>query len=269
LIDTVYHIAFSPDGKFLASGSNNAAIGLWNATTGSLIGDLTGHTSYVTAVAFSTTMPLLASASADTTIRLWHIATGSLYRIINAQLDRVDKVVFSPDGRFLASTSSKACCVTPVDCTIRLWDPITGDLKHCLEGHSGAIEALVFSGDSQLLASGSCDCTIRIWDTGAGIPLSALEGHPKIGEHPKYELPGISKVAFSPNSRLIASVSYGAASSVRIWNTQSELVAELNSKEAVHELSNSTHDLYLNTINGLQEFSCLYDPIISLRRNFM
>jgi WD40 repeat protein len=248
-------VAFSLDGKLLASGSGDGTVGIWNVLTESLCHMLTGHSSDVMAVAFSPKIPLLASASTDKTIRLWDTKTGGLYRIINAHLDRVDRVVFSPDGRFLASTSSNARSGTPPDFTVKLWDPIAGELRFCLKGHSDTVSSLVFSPDSQLLASGSLDSTIRIWDTWMGAPRCVFEGHPKLT---KWHLSPIWKVAFSPNARLIASVSSG----VRIWNIRSkELIAELDSEEAVHELSNSTDKLYLNTNNGAQDFSSLYDPI--------
>jgi hypothetical protein len=117
----VFSVAFSPDGRLLASGSLDATIKLWEVASGREVRTLTGPTGYVFSVAFSPDGRLLASGSSDTTIRLWEVATGSLVRTLTGHTDWVTSVAFSPDGRLLASGSA--------DTTITLWEwqeaPIT------------------------------------------------------------------------------------------------------------------------------------------------
>jgi WD40 repeat protein len=112
----VWSVAFSPDGRLLASGSEDHTIKLWEVASGSLVRTLSGHTDHVFSVAFSPDGRLLASGAAwpDNTIKLWEVATGSFVRTLTGHTNSVYSVAFSPDGRLLASGSE--------DKTIRLWD---------------------------------------------------------------------------------------------------------------------------------------------------
>ena len=110
----VYSVAFSPDGRILASGSRDKTVRLWDMTTRQQLRTLAGHTSVVWSVAFSPDGRTLASGSADKTIRLWNAATGEQCAILTGHTAPVKSVAFSPDGITLASGSE--------DSTVRLWD---------------------------------------------------------------------------------------------------------------------------------------------------
>jgi WD40 repeat protein len=109
----VYAVAFSPDGKLLATASVDETARLWDATTGQTVRALTSRSGFVRAVAFSPNGQLLATACHDKTAQLWDIASGKAIRTLTGHAHSVNAVAFSPDGRLLAT----ACH----DKTARLW----------------------------------------------------------------------------------------------------------------------------------------------------
>ncbi|KAJ5715395.1 uncharacterized protein N7483_012576 [Penicillium malachiteum] len=156
--DFVISLAFSPDGKLLASGSWDCTIKLWDPTTGDLKHTLYHHTSCVTSVAFSpdSQRPILASGSWDSTIRLSDPITGDLKHTLDGHSDGIVSIAFSYDRQspILASSSK--------DFTIRIWNPITVGHTHTLNGHMAQALTIAFSPISNLLVSGSEDGTIKL-----------------------------------------------------------------------------------------------------------
>ncbi|KAE8357360.1 WD40-repeat-containing domain protein [Aspergillus caelatus] len=128
-LGSVFSVAFSPEGRLLASGSDDNTIRLWDPATGALQQTLESHSRSVRSVAFSPNGQLLASGSLDKTIRLWDPVT-------------VRSVAFSLDGRLLASSSN--------DATIRLWHPVTGILQETLRTVQ-VVTKLAFSEDGSHL----------------------------------------------------------------------------------------------------------------------
>ncbi|KAK4677649.1 NACHT and WD40-domain containing NOD-like receptor 2 [Podospora pseudoanserina] len=198
--DSVYSVAFSPDSKWIASGSEDCTIKIWHLETGSCQQTLEGHSSWVRSVVFSPDSKWIASGSGDCTVKIWDLETGSCQQTLEGYSSWVYSVVFSPDSKWIASGSD--------DRTIKIWDLETGSYQQTLEGHSSSVYSVVFSPDSKWIASGSVDPTIKIWDLETGSCQQTLEGHSS----------SVRSVVFSPDSKWIASGSEDRT--IKIWDLE-------------------------------------------------
>jgi len=197
----VSSVAFSPDGRRIASGSSDETIKVWDAKTGRVIRTLSAHTeSWVDSVAFSPDGQRIVSGSVDETIKVWDAETGQLVRTLSGHSNGVNSVAFSPDGRQIASGSD--------DKTVKIWNAKTGGLVRGLRGHTKGVYSVAFSPDGRRIASGSDDETIKIWNAKTGRLVRTL------GPHKSW----VSSVAFSPDGQRIASGS--SAETIKVWNTE-------------------------------------------------
>ncbi|MEH1856275.1 MAG: hypothetical protein V7L11_32455 [Nostoc sp.] len=196
--DSVYSVAYSPDGRIIASGSKDSTIKLWDVSTGREIYTLKGHFDSVNSVVFSPDGKTFASGSDDTTIQLWDVTTGRQIRTLQAHSACVRSVAFSPDGKILASGSTAS--------TIKLWDVTTGGQIRTLKGHSDWVRSVAFSPDGRTLVSGSDDKTIQLWDVTTGRQIRTLKGHSDF----------VHSVAFSPDGKNLASGSNDTT--IKLWN---------------------------------------------------
>lgn len=198
---TVYCVAFSPDGKQLATCSGDRTFKVWNVLTGKLAWSQDAHASTVRSVTFSPDGKYIATGSYDRSIKLWSVSARKLIRTMTGHTSSVRIIDFSPDGKLLASSGSEA--------TVRLWDVATGKSLHTLTGHTQTVRSVAFRRDGKLLASSSSDKSVRLWNVKTGKQLMVLNGHTSSAR----------SVAFSPDMRTLVSGSLD--NTVRLWDVLS------------------------------------------------
>lgn len=193
----VNSVAFTPDGKTLASVSFDKTIKLWDPETGTLKRTLSDVTDVVS-IAFSPDGKILAGGSWDTTVRLWDSTSGTLRQTFFGHQNYVSSIAFSPDGKTIASGS--------YDKTIKLWDIASGTVKQTFTGHTEFVRSVAFSPDGKTIASGGEDKTIKLWDVASGTLKQTLTGHDSY----------VFSLDFSPDGRTLASSSQ--LDSIKLWD---------------------------------------------------
>lgn len=162
LADAVRSLAFSPDGKLIASADGlpqrEGEIKIWNLQSRQLLKTLKGHTDCIYSIAWSPDGKLIASASYDKMVKLWDVATGKELRNLQDHIDAVFAVAFSPDGKHLASASQ--------DRTVKIWDVASGKRLYTLSDASDGLTTLAYSPAGDKLAAAGYDKTIYIWQLG-------------------------------------------------------------------------------------------------------
>lgn len=205
--DAVGIVAFSPDGKTLASGSKDKTVKFWNVAEGKVIRSFDGDGGVIWAIAFSPDSRRFATGSSFGRIMLWNPATGELMQILDYEA-AIWAVTFSPNSRNLASAYE--------DKTIRIWNVETGKQVQQLSEHSDYVYSVAISSNGKTLVSGSKDGTVKIWNMGTGTLIHNLRGHSS----------EVRSVAISPDGKRV--VSGGYDNMVKIWNTETgELIRTL------------------------------------------
>lgn len=208
--EPVRTVAFSPDGKLLASSGDDRVIHLWEIGSTRPSMTLRGHTGIVRAVVFSPDGALLASSGADGIVRIWQVEDGAQIKRLQAGptgvFARGHALAFSPDGQLLASDSGERAW------SMKIWRVEDG--AELLElDHERPVRSAVFSPDGEFLITGGGVLEpfgtpfgeVRIWRVADGMEVQRLEGHGR----------QVTSVVSSPDGTRIASGSIGGT--VRIW----------------------------------------------------
>ncbi|MFZ6029765.1 MAG: CHAT domain-containing protein [Chloroflexota bacterium] len=220
--DSVSSVAFSPDGKWLISGSSDGSARVWDTGTWQEISRVT-HEDAVNIVIFHPNGKWVASGSDDSTIEIWEAETG--HEVAHMSHGNSVKVAaFSPDGKWLISGSS--------DGTARVWDVVTGkELSRMV--HNDGVTSVAFSPDGKWVASGGCDeldpgllCmrgTARVWEATTGQEIA------RVDHGDNY----VSAIAFSPDGKWVASGGSPWDSKVQVWEASTgQVVSRMNTSHA-------------------------------------
>lgn len=195
----VLAIAISYDNKFLATGSEDHSIHIWERATHKLIRTLKGHKEAITSLSFHPKGQWLVSGSYDKTAKVWDYDKGTERHTLKGNLDRVYSVRFSPDGTQIATGGG--------DWSIRIYTTETGKQIKEIVKHKRIVTSVAWSPDGKLLASGSYDKSIKLWDTQNWQETKTLTGHQG----------GVSGVVFRKAGNTLLSTSFDQT--IRSWYT--------------------------------------------------
>jgi len=216
----ILSVAFSPDGKYVVTGSADNTTKLWDVETGNEIRTFSGHAGDVRSVGFSPDGGFIITGSNDKSARMWDVLTGEEFWRLEWHNNYVTSVSFSPDGKKIV-TGSK-------DKTAILWDVAAGERLTTLKGHTGYVTSVAFSPDSRYVVTGSYDCTARIWDVETGRLVRVFKGVLKeffrgfikgmLKGFLKGHYESITAVAYSPDGRYI--VTGSEDKTARLWDVR-------------------------------------------------
>ena len=224
-------VAYSPDGRRLASASADYTLKLWDAAEGTQLKTFKGHANFVNSVSFSPDGKKLASASEDGSVKIWDIESGACTDTFRGHADGVWSAVFLPDGERLVSGGA--------DGTVRFWRAGARKPYRIIKAHAGYVNSVSVSRDGKLVASGSAANNIKIWDAETGRAAATLEGHKG----------GVNSVLFSHKGEALASGSDDGTA--KVWRVSDGICTKtLHHQQPVFAVAFSPDDAYVFSGGG-------------------
>lgn len=210
-------VAWSPNGKYIASGSFDKTVMLWDASNGQHIRTYKEHTQRIQALAWSPDSRYIASASNDASIHVWEAATGDTLHTYLGHRGEVNDVAWSPDGTRIASASA--------DCTVHIWEAKTGTLYHTYQ-HTEKANAVAWSPDGRRIASAGKGGWVHLWEASKEQPkrsffttLFSNRGPQKIAA----QAGEINALAWSPDGHYVAAACHERC--VKVWSAENGRLA--------------------------------------------
>ncbi len=185
-LDEVVCVAFSPDGRFLASGAKERTIRIWHLATNKTVLILRGHADAVSGLAFFPRANYLASSSFDRTVRMWNAQPGDLgrnYAGVKAESRFYDDPILTAAA---FGTSGVLIALPGKENSIAVWDAAHRKRIQECRGHTGAVTAVAFSADGRRLVSTAKDQTVKVWDVVTGTELRSLPAPSERGAQAQY-----------------------------------------------------------------------------------